>query len=282
MPARVSFYRPTGQSRRSAASQPSHHDVIEGLPIRRWAKAEVPIGLKSLAPPAPPELPLPKETHLLTPMSQALLQAARAGTLDKPKPNQTQTSQGQQLFMIRRWCLVPRHLEPGNEMNYLGKLPDVARKRRRVRKRAEGKIITSYLDEMGLGGEIAVGAAGGQALAGSVGQVAPTPRRRPPPKRKPGRGRKPGRKVKFAEEAQAESGAITGEGVMGDSGAVEEGEKKKDEFVKVVEVVKGDIEVMELDAATEEGELKPTTEIDIEMEKVEEEEEKEALKGLQA
>jgi len=267
-------YRPTGQSRRSAASQPSHHDVIEGLPIRRWAKAEVPIGLKSLAPPAPPELPLPKETHLLTPMSQALLQAARAGTLDKPKPNQTQTSQGQQLFMVRRWCLVPRHLEPGNEVNYLGKLPDVARKRRRVRKRIEGKIITSYMDEIGPGGEMAMGVAGGQALAAPAGQVAPTPRRRPPPKRKPGRGRKPGRKVKFAEEAQAQAGAVTGEGAVNAAGAGGEGEKKEDEPVKLIEVVKGEIEVLELDAAT--------TEIDVEMEKVEEEEENEALKSLQA
>jgi len=182
--------------------------------------------------------------------------------------------------MVRRWCLIPRHLEPTGETNYLGKLPDVARKRRRVRKRVDGKIVTSYLDEMGPGGEMGVGPAGGQALA-QAGQLAPTPRRRPPPKRKPGRGRKPGRKVKFAEEAQAQREAAGGEGMVRVVAAGGEGEKKEDGPVKVLEVEKGEIEVMELDAATMEGELKSATEIDVEMERVEEREEKEALKSLQ-
>ena len=161
-------------------------------------------------------------------------------------------------------------MESGTEKSYLGKLPDVPRRRRRVRRRVEGKIVITYLDE---GVDVTTTTVQGgntQASAGPSG-LAPTPRRRPPPKRKPGRGRKPGRKVKFAEEqAAATVTAPPAEPV-----------KVGEEPVKVLEVAKGEVEIMELDPATTEGELKPTTEIDVEMEKVEEKEEREALKSLQ-
>ena len=57
--------------------------------------------------------------------------------------------------------------------------------------------------------------------------------------------------------------------------------KKPDEPVKVLEVEGGEVEVMELDSATLEDEG-PKTEIDIEMERVEEKEEREAITKLQA
>lgn len=187
--------------------------------------------------------------------------------------------------------MVPRHMEGSStEPAYLGKLPDLPRIRRRVRKRVEGKIVITYLDEAG--GETSHTV----TTAATQSGVTPAPRRRPPPKRKPGRGRKPGRKVKFAEEAAGVvvAAAVTtagGEavvvptavGVMGVMGVTEGvlAGKKPDEPVKVLEVEGGEVEVMELDSATLEGDV-PKTEIDIEMERVEEREEREAITKLQA
>lgn len=215
-------------------------------------------------------------------MSQALLQAARAGTLDKPKPTPASVQLGQQLFMTNRWTAVPRHMEGSStEPTYLGKLPDLPRIRRRVRKRIEGKIVITYLDEVG--GETSHTMT---TPATQIG-VTPAPRRRPPPKRKPGRGRKPGRKVKFAEEAAgmtvvAAATAVGGDAFMAPPAIGGGGEgKKPDEPVKVLEVEGGEVEVMELDSATLEDEG-PKTEIDIEMERVEEKEEREAITKLQA
>ncbi|PYH44939.1 uncharacterized protein BP01DRAFT_416274, partial [Aspergillus saccharolyticus JOP 1030-1] len=70
------------------------HDVFEGLPVRRWTrqtqtvsqepKVDIPdpndfqgLGGK----PTIPEHPMPRDSHLLTPMSRALLRAARAGCI---------------------------------------------------------------------------------------------------------------------------------------------------------------------------------------------------------
>lgn len=96
------------------------------------------------------ELPMPKDSHLLCPMSQALLQAARAGRVNKASPSvgeedakggggggggggedddpavaagaggQGKDEGEKETFAAMRWQLVPRHLE-GPEVEYLAK-----------------------------------------------------------------------------------------------------------------------------------------------------------------
>ncbi|KAI9769407.1 MAG: hypothetical protein M1840_004109 [Geoglossum simile] len=126
-------YRPNGQSRRSGARGYVDHDFYEGLPVRHWRRTAVQVGV----PPKPenpsrllqPELPLPKEANLLTPMSRALLQAARAGTINKAPPAEEETvvkegeddeDDEERGFVSSRWSVVPRHLE-GPEPEYLAK-----------------------------------------------------------------------------------------------------------------------------------------------------------------
>ncbi|KAI5806898.1 hypothetical protein EDC01DRAFT_4251 [Geopyxis carbonaria] len=121
MPARISFYRPTGQSRRQARPSNHDHDVFDGLPVRRWEKQEVMIG-KPLPPPPPPppDLPMPKDSHLLSATSLALLQAARASPVvtdptDKPDPANA-------LFKLKRWVQIPKDQEPPEPV-YLARIP---------------------------------------------------------------------------------------------------------------------------------------------------------------
>ncbi|KAL2009156.1 hypothetical protein VTN00DRAFT_7350 [Thermoascus crustaceus] len=122
------------------------HDVFEGLPVRRWIRQPYTF---SQAPKADesesttlgangsqplPELPMPKDSHLLTPMSRALLRAARAGckyirhvskdseeeereTAETEEPAMTSTERS---FTTRKWTVVPRHLEPP-EVEFLAK-----------------------------------------------------------------------------------------------------------------------------------------------------------------
>ena len=110
------------------------HDILEGIPVRQWRRQPAIFG-------APPkqevainrnlqsELPMPREAHLLSPMSQALLQRARAGTVHKPAPVEEDPKDGADEdvekeeikgFVAKRWVAVPRHLE-GPEPEYLAK-----------------------------------------------------------------------------------------------------------------------------------------------------------------
>ncbi|RPB09496.1 hypothetical protein P167DRAFT_608043 [Morchella conica CCBAS932] len=179
MPARISFYRPTGQSRRQARSA-HDHDVFEGLPVRRWSRDWVSVGKSQPPPPPQPELPLPKETHLLQPMSQALLQAARSSSSTTPKPVPAAPSPpGGRRFMTKRWVRIARNME-GPEPVYLAKVPDRPRRR--------GEEVVEVVQ---------------QQLQQQQQPTTATRRRVPPPKRKAKpRGRKPGPKktVSFAEE----------------------------------------------------------------------------------
>ncbi|KAE8379234.1 hypothetical protein BDV26DRAFT_260042 [Aspergillus bertholletiae] len=123
------------------------HDVFEGLPVRRWTRqlqtvsqtpkldgqesfVEGPGGKQTI-----PEHPMPKDSHLLTPMSRALLRAARAGCIyirkatkdaedeekevtdveEQPTLHTTERS-----FLTRKWATVPRHLE-NSEVEFLAK-----------------------------------------------------------------------------------------------------------------------------------------------------------------
>lgn len=180
MPARISFYRPTGQSRRSARSA-HDHDVFEGLPVRRWHRDWVSVEKPPAVAVAPQlELPLPKDAQLLSNTAQALLAAARAGsaTTNNSTPpgslKKRDAPQAQPLFRAKRWVCYAKGEEPPEPV-YLAKVPDMSTKK--------GDEITG--DELGT--EI--------------------PKRRgpPPPRKKQKRqGRKPGyrKTVTFAEDTQ--------------------------------------------------------------------------------
>ena len=78
-----------------------------------------------------PELPMPRDSQLYSPMSQALLRAARMGRVNKPPPppmeDEKELGEEDDVdgepdngFLIRRWTLVPKHLE-GPEPEFLAK-----------------------------------------------------------------------------------------------------------------------------------------------------------------
>ncbi|KAI9798604.1 MAG: hypothetical protein M1825_005302 [Sarcosagium campestre] len=127
-----SQYRPAGQSRRVVRTYVDH-DVFDGLPVRHWQRQEV-----TVCPPQmvsevsytrnfQTELPMPDDAYLLCPMSQALLQAARAGRLNKraapPEPDtkdapietEAKRRMTEKSYTAVKWQLVPRHLERPDE-----------------------------------------------------------------------------------------------------------------------------------------------------------------------
>lgn len=82
-----------------------------------------------------PELPMPRDSHLLTPMSRALLRAARAGCkYIRPTPTEIEDDEKEvkdadeptaappfeRTFTAGKWALVPRHMEPP-EAEFLAK-----------------------------------------------------------------------------------------------------------------------------------------------------------------
>ncbi|KAF9888397.1 hypothetical protein FE257_008675 [Aspergillus nanangensis] len=123
------------------------HDVFEGLPVRRWTRqtqtvsqvpkseasesiVEGPGGKQKI-----PEHPMPRDSHLLTPQSRALLRAARAGCIyirqaskeseDDEKEatdveEQPVLQSSERTFVTRKWATVPRHLE-APEVEFLAK-----------------------------------------------------------------------------------------------------------------------------------------------------------------
>ncbi|KAL4953226.1 hypothetical protein BDW69DRAFT_165794 [Aspergillus filifer] len=123
------------------------HDVFEGLPVRRWSRQVQTVsqeprveGTESDAPghagkPSIPEHPMPKDSHLLSPMSRALLRAARSGCVyirkaskeyddeekDTTDADEQQTQQKlERNFSMRKWTSVPKHLE-APEVEFLAK-----------------------------------------------------------------------------------------------------------------------------------------------------------------
>ena len=134
-------YRNHRANNRSGRSQVDH-DVLEGWPVRHWRKT--PVAVNS-APPkdesvattsrkaAWPELPMPRDYHLLSEMSQALLRAARSGeTIKKPglqpltddeRDNADEDEAEDDIdlgFVAKRWAPIPRHSEEP-EPEYLAK-----------------------------------------------------------------------------------------------------------------------------------------------------------------
>lgn len=78
-----------------------------------------------------PELPMPRDAHLLSPMSQALLREARKGQVNNPPPppleDEKEAGEEEEAdgdidtgFVAKRWAVVPKHLEEA-EPEYLAK-----------------------------------------------------------------------------------------------------------------------------------------------------------------
>ncbi|KAJ5555557.1 hypothetical protein N7461_004027 [Penicillium sp. DV-2018c] len=124
------------------------HDVFEGLPVRRWSKqpytfSQAPkttdseFGVQGPGEgPTLPELPMPRDSQLLPPISRALLRAARAGCInilqgsrageDEEKSvadaedSATASHTADRSFTTRKWQTLPKHLEPA-EVEFLAK-----------------------------------------------------------------------------------------------------------------------------------------------------------------
>lgn len=129
----------SGNARR-AVSQPDH-DILEGLPIRRWQKKSVVVNTAGVGKPDThtvtilndgyPELEMPKDSNLLPEVTYAILRAARMGVISKEgsidhdrgaehaADQSTQPGEKSGLF-ARKWTLVERDSEP-KELEYLAK-----------------------------------------------------------------------------------------------------------------------------------------------------------------
>lgn len=108
---------------------------MEGLPINQYREVEITVGAnlgdnKPADKDAWPELPLPRDSHMLPEHSQQLLRAARAGRVYKPpappeddnemKDEEEESKEVQTGFTIKKYAKVARHLE-ASEPEYLAK-----------------------------------------------------------------------------------------------------------------------------------------------------------------
>ena len=133
-------YRTSRTGARSTRTQ-IDHDVFEGLPVRHWRKRPISI---STAPEketiidlktrnlAWPELEMPRDSNLLSEMSQNLLRAARMPQAKRVVPaplveddkDQGEDEEGDgeidTAFIAKRWAVLPKDLE-GPEPEYLAK-----------------------------------------------------------------------------------------------------------------------------------------------------------------
>lgn len=132
-------YRNSRTGARSTRTQ-IDHDVFEGLPVRHWRKRSFNINAapeKDILNPLGtgdtgwPELPMPRDAHMYTPMSEALLRAARMGQVkkaatplmdDDKEPGEDDDVDGDldMGFVAKRWAVVPKDME-GPEPEFLAK-----------------------------------------------------------------------------------------------------------------------------------------------------------------
>ncbi|KAL5119465.1 hypothetical protein ACEQ8H_002530 [Pleosporales sp. CAS-2024a] len=111
------------------------HNVLEGLPINQYREVEVTVGANTgdnrpVDKDAWPELPMPRDSHLLPEHSQQLLRAARAGRVYKPpvpieddnelEDEEKEHKEVKTGFTIKKYVKVARHLE-APEPEYLAK-----------------------------------------------------------------------------------------------------------------------------------------------------------------
>ena len=129
----------SGNARRTV-SQPDH-DILEGLPIRRWSKKPVILNTaaveksdaNSVTIPNDGfhELEMPKDSNLLPEITYAILRAARMGAILKEgindreddaenAPDQLTQSEEKSGVLTRKWTLIGRDSEP-KEPEYLAK-----------------------------------------------------------------------------------------------------------------------------------------------------------------
>ncbi|CAD6590398.1 MAG: hypothetical protein ASARMPREDX12_004348 [Alectoria sarmentosa] len=132
-------YRNSRTGARSTRTQ-IDHDVFEGLPVRHWRKRSFNVNAapeKDNIDPLGtgdtrwPELPMPRDAHMYSPMSEALLRAARMGQVKKPatplmddekEPGEDDDADGDldMGFVAKRWAVVPKDME-GPEPEFLAK-----------------------------------------------------------------------------------------------------------------------------------------------------------------
>ena len=132
-------YRNSRTGARSTRTQ-IDHDVFEGLPVRHWRKRSFNVNAapeKDILNPLGtgdtgwPELPMPRDAHMYSPMSEALLRAARMGQVKKPatplmdddkEPGEDDDADGDLDlgFVAKRWAVVPKDME-GPEPEFLAK-----------------------------------------------------------------------------------------------------------------------------------------------------------------
>lgn len=109
--------------------------MLEGLPINQYREAEITVGANSgdnkpVDKDAWPELPMPRDSHMLPEHSQQLLRAARSGRVYKPpapieddnemKDEEEEHKEVQTGFTVKKYVKVARHLEV-SEPEYLAK-----------------------------------------------------------------------------------------------------------------------------------------------------------------
>jgi hypothetical protein len=109
--------------------------VLEGLPINQYREVEITVGAnlgdnKPADKDAWPELPMPRDSHMLPEYSQQILRAARAGRIYRPpappeddnemKDEEEEVKEVQTGFTVKKYVKVARHLE-APEPEYLAK-----------------------------------------------------------------------------------------------------------------------------------------------------------------
>jgi hypothetical protein len=109
--------------------------VLEGLPINQYREVEITVGanagdIKPTDKDAWPELPMPRDSHMLPEHSQQLLRAARSGRIYKPpappeddnemEDKEEESKEVQTGFTIKKYVKIARHLEV-TEPEYLAK-----------------------------------------------------------------------------------------------------------------------------------------------------------------
>ncbi|KAI9670754.1 MAG: LYR motif-containing protein 4 [Caeruleum heppii] len=128
-------YRPTGQARRQNRGHVDH-DEMEGLPVKCWRRAPTvcnvePREFSSYRRKLLRRHHMPRDAHLLGPMSQALLRAARAGRVNSTSVTKSEIKapvdeelEGKRPdikeFQAIKWQAIPLD-EEGPEPQYLAK-----------------------------------------------------------------------------------------------------------------------------------------------------------------
>jgi hypothetical protein len=119
-------FRNRDRSNRPGRGQ-TEHNVLEGLPINQYREIEVTVGPntadnKPVDANAWPELPMPRDSHMLPEHSQQLLRAARAGRTIRPpappedddnemKEEETEHKEVSVGFTVKKYVKIARHNE---------------------------------------------------------------------------------------------------------------------------------------------------------------------------